>query len=667
MAAIFQKRLRCFYCGQRSTQSEAGPIRKWQCTYCEAVNFLDEKGEITDPPTIETDPEGHGISASKAPFESTDFVDSGLFCRGCVRNQHLFMKTLATYFPDPDDPRYPAYEREYPHFRQNLEERYPQVCENCESRVKAGIHQAGYVAKADHLRRMMERSRTGRAARKARNRNWRSLLVSAGAVGYWGSVAGQLSWNLMGAMKSKGAVSDQWEPASSSLLSCIRQAIETQRVETQCSSDLVPYAGLALALSIITLWWNPKLRLKVEGRNGRFVGLGEYYKLQLILIVMRFVAWALLKDPDAANMPSSLLPVLHACVAAFTIMGVVGSRYIIRYDTRPLVLWSDSPQISPVKNTKSFRERSAGMTNLNDQQHPPGFPLEKLASPRLPVTREPSILLTPPPESDSMDWTPSLRQEIRPTYNRTSENSPKGVNSEPSPFYGWLPPVSKPLAWQLRNSASQKPIEQVVGPNPFRRAETPSKKQRGHSVETEIENSPTPIFASPRFFPPADLGASTELESLFDRAFTIKSPGDPSSESIVSTPSSRNLPAPASPQGRTSPFQYLRFTLLMISAIAWHLSRSHRISIPRNYVEIASLSCASLIAGFALLETFKRPAGSWSGLEISVPVAQLGLAIALGASLPNPSKFFWGNYFDMTGNLLLITMAVQEAPGFFFR
>jgi hypothetical protein len=233
------------------------------------------------------------------------------------------MKTLATYFPDPDDPRYPAYEREYPHFRQNLEERYPQVCENCESRVKAGIHQAGYVAKADHLRRMMERSRTGRAARKARNRNWRSLLVSAGAVGYWGSVAGQLSWNLMGAMKSKGAVSDQWEPASSSLLSCIRQAIETQRVETQCSSDLVPYAGLALALSIITLWWNPKLRLKVEGRNGRFVGLGEYYKLQLILIVMRFVAWALLKDPDAANMPSSLLPVLHACVAAFTIM--VGS------------------------------------------------------------------------------------------------------------------------------------------------------------------------------------------------------------------------------------------------------------------------------------------------------------------------------------------------------
>jgi hypothetical protein len=103
----------------------------------------------------------------------------------------------------------------------------------------------------------------------------------------------------------------------------------------------------------------------------------------------------------------------------------------------------------------------------------------------------------------------------------------------------------------------------------------------------------------------------------------------------------------------------------MISAIAWHLSRSHRISIPRNYVEIASLSCASLIAGFALLETFKRPAVSWSGLEILVPVARLGFAIALGASLPNPSKFFWGNS-DMAGNVLLISMAVQEAPGMFF-
>jgi hypothetical protein len=231
--------------------------------------------------------------------------------------------------------------------RQTLEERFPQVCENCESRVQAAIHQAGYVAKADHLRRMMELSRAVRAARKARNWNWRSLLVFAGAVGYWGSVAGQLSWNLMGAMKSQEAVSDQREPVSSPLLSCIRQAIETQRVETHCSSDLVPYAGLALALSIITLWWNPKLRLKVEGRNGRFAGLGEYYKLQMILIVMRFAAWALLRDPTASSIPSSLLPVLHVVVAAFTI--VVGSLpeeflhfTITRLITHELLIYRES-------------------------------------------------------------------------------------------------------------------------------------------------------------------------------------------------------------------------------------------------------------------------------------------------------------------------------------
>jgi Ima1 N-terminal domain len=34
--------MRCFYCGRRSAQSGADPIRKWQCKYCDAVNYLDE-------------------------------------------------------------------------------------------------------------------------------------------------------------------------------------------------------------------------------------------------------------------------------------------------------------------------------------------------------------------------------------------------------------------------------------------------------------------------------------------------------------------------------------------------------------------------------------------------------------------------------------------------
>jgi hypothetical protein len=295
---------------------------------------------------------------------------------------------------------------------------------------------------------------------------------------------------------------------------------------------------------------------------------------------------------------------------------------------------------------------------LNDQNRPQRFPLEKLASPRLTVTREPSTLLTPPPEAESMDWSPSQQQEIRPTYSRMSQSSPEGINSEPSPFYGSLPPVSRPPAWNLRNPASQPPIKQAVERNPFRRPETPSNRQWGRSTENEPENSPTPNFASPRFFPPADVGASTELEKLFDRAFTIKSPGDQPSEDTVLTPNPRNPPAPASPQS-PSPFRYLRLSLLAISAFTWFLSQFHLISIPGNYVEIASLSCAGLIAGFALLERFNR-----TGSEISASVLLLVVAIFMGACLPN--SFLWEQHFYLLGNSLLVFLAVQELPARFF-
>ena len=138
----------------------------------------------------------------KSLLEPSDLglTGSDLFCAQCVRNQHLFTNALASYFPSSDDPNYSAYEREYPKFRRNLEERYPQVCDKCEPRVKARIRQAGYEAKSDHLRRMMDRSKAGKAARKARQWNWRSLLVLAGAMCYWASIAGQLAWSMTSAL-----------------------------------------------------------------------------------------------------------------------------------------------------------------------------------------------------------------------------------------------------------------------------------------------------------------------------------------------------------------------------------------------------------------------------------------------------------------------------------
>ncbi|KAL1968877.1 hypothetical protein VTN77DRAFT_1238 [Rasamsonia byssochlamydoides] len=648
MASLFKKRLRCFYCGKRSAEPTQGTVRKWRCKNCEAVNYLDENGEITDPPTAATNPHDDGSDAS-TPFNSIDFDQSGLFCRKCVRNQHLFMKALGSYLPDPDDPAYPAYEREYPKFRKNLEERYPQVCENCEARVNQRIRQAGYEAKADHLRRMMERSKASRAARKARNRNWRSLLVFAGAVGHWASVAGQLAWSFVGAIED---VSFDKDSPWSSFVSLTRKVIGTRQVE---SHDLAPYAGVALILGILSLWWNPKLRLKVEGRSGRFVGLGQYYQFQLIVLVTRFVLWALLKDPATSGMKPSLPPTLHIFMMVFMIMGVIISRQIVQYDTRPLVLWSDTPVASPSRKAQSTQANTNDRRQVFQDSSAQRFPVEKLAMPRQTPDKPSPIPSTPPPEEDTMDWTPSLKQEIRPKFSVAQENHGEPFAGK-SPFYGSLPEAPKPPSWQLRNPIPQRPVEKVVERNPFHRAPMQSPEQENRAADKGSGRGSDVYFAPPKFFPPSDYSATTGLETLFDQAFTIRSPDDePSDHAGSSVP-------PASINAQKSfVYQCLRLALLIACLIMWQVSQMELVSIPGNYVEIASLGSASLIAGFALLEILKQPMNHWNSMEILVSLAELAAAIHLGGNLPR--IFYEREYFDRYGKSLLVFMSAQEMVG----
>ncbi|KKK14529.1 hypothetical protein P175DRAFT_0517573 [Aspergillus ochraceoroseus IBT 24754] len=665
MAPLFSKRLSCFYCGRRSSQAHKGSVRRWCCPQCEAVNYLDENGDITDPPAAETNP-GAQTPGPSSPFESTNLglAGSGLFCAQCVRNQHLFTSALASYYPSADDPNYGAYERGYPKFRKNLEERYPQVCDKCEPRVKARIRQAGYEAKSDHLRRMMDRSKAGRVARQARQWNWRSLLVFTGALGYWASVAGQLSWDLTSALSVQEPLRDPDDPqVLDSVAACLQQTILTHRIPAYCALDLAPYAGLSLVVGILSLWYNPKLRLRVEGRGGRFLGLSEYYKAQLIVLVVRCAFWGVLRDSSSSGLDPNLPPALHIFMAVFTILSVVISRRIVRYDTRPLVLWSENtPTTTPMRRTEKSPLQTTGgkqpffTPHESLSQTTPRFPLEKLATPR--SAQEKRSIPTPPPEVDDMDWTPSVQHDFRPnqTIHRRDQ---KSILEGPMPFHGSLPPAPQPPSWNLRNRPSQrqKPIEQVVERNPFHRSPAEPSSSWTHNP-----GSPETAFAPPKFFPASDHVASTGLENLFDRTFTIKSPEDEEDtwqQSQHAASKARPKPSPRVQEALL--FQYLRLGLLLVSLLAWSLSQYEQFSVPGNYVEVASLGSASLIAGFALLEALKQPIAQWNGMDILVSFAELVAAVHLGGHLPRAS--FERHYFDRYGKLLLIFMAVQEVLG----
>ncbi|PGH07827.1 hypothetical protein GX51_01537 [Blastomyces parvus] len=657
MPSLFKKRLSCFYCGSRSAQSQPEPIRKWQCQQCLAVNYLDEHGEITDPPASEAASETRYMQYAqpipRAASPEFSAPDSSLFCSTCLKNQHLLTQTLASYLPSPSHPDYSAYEASYPAYRKSLEERYPQVCESCEPQVRNRIRQVGYAAKSDHLRRMMEKSRHNR---RAHGWSWRSMLVVAGAVCFWGSVAGQLGWNLIGAMAAGKPSQNLESDLSLSLVPfCFNRIWGRQPLFEECSSALTPYAGVALFLGMLSIWWNPKLRHKVEGKSGRLTGMGEYYKAQLIVLVIRFVAWACLQDPSITGLNPKLPPAIHGFMGIFTIISVVVLRRIIKVDTTPLVSWKDDiePLVSPQK-PKEDHSTQLQLVSPPDSQtsflgSEPGlhrFPVNKLAPAASPA---PDRYVPPSPQTetvddaDAMDWTPS-QQSLQ-------------LNVTPKPIpvrQSQLPSAPKMPSLGSQNPSAVQSILKALGqkPNPFRNAPVLKPKLSASETSRAIP-SPETIMAPPKFFPPSDFANDTGLESLFDKTFSIRD------EPVDLQRQQWALRSGESPV-RSS--RILKCVLLSISIFL--LLVAQVFGLPGNSVETAVLGISFLVAGFSLLESLMRPLAAWSAVDIILSVIELFACVYLAAYRHRGS--YDEHKFHAAGKSLVAFMVGQEMMAFSF-
>ena len=249
-----------------------------------------------------------------------------------------------------------------------------------------------------------------------------------------------------------------------------------------------------------------------------------------------------------------------------------------------------------------------------------------------------------------MDWVPTASHNLRPIASFNPQQH--SVLDGPLPFYGKLPTVPVHPAWAAaRAQPSAKTPTQVAQPNPFH--QRPTHPQQWQTKPAK----PEPVFRPPTFFPSSDHDASTGLEALFDRAFTMEPEDGPKKD--WSKRASRR-PGDSASQRRLV-FQYLRIILLLLSISAWTFSQNHSLSIPGNYIEACALGSASLIAGFALLETLKKPLSHWMQMEVLVHITELAAAVHLGAHLPQ--ELFEREYFDRYGKFLLIFMVVQEILG----
>ncbi|CAK7225008.1 hypothetical protein SBRCBS47491_005748 [Sporothrix bragantina] len=398
--------LNCFYCGRRSSIAYDGSMREFACSSCDATNYLDENGDITDPPTSTT-----SVAESTTPFFASgpepfhdDFGSPGsvsstghgspgggnaVFCKTCLKNQHLFVSSLAQYFPsDPNHPDTPELERKYFRFRQGLEQRYPQVCADCEPRVLHRIREAGYTAKTDHLRRMVDYSRQVRLTRATpvdaanwfgRKLWWAGLvfqiLWQAGVIGSFllqtlprqshdtGDIGFGNDAIVDGDSFTTSTNHDQVQASTTMLMFFLRPLLRFVVSKTDV------FRSLCIAATFASCWWNPFLVQTIRGFTKPLIGIPTWYAHQAAILLVRIVlakaVGGLNSDDESDSKPSTtgLPPTVagtHAVSALFILYLYTISPRVIRKDLRPL--------FSKLPETPLTPQRASNDANLRLQQ-----------------------------------------------------------------------------------------------------------------------------------------------------------------------------------------------------------------------------------------------------------------------------------------------------------
>lgn len=171
---------------------------------------------------------------------------------------------------------------------------------------------------------MMERSKGSSDRGGYRRWTWKRLALSIGSVAWHTSIAGQILWNLGGALTT--VEGDEREDdglsgdASSFIPTCLARSWSSGRTSFVCSRQLDAMAGLALGLGLLSVWWNPRFQERLDRGSGRLLGLTEYYKLQIIFLVLRVGSYVALTRSPIYDFDAQTMRAMHTFMTIFTLI-----------------------------------------------------------------------------------------------------------------------------------------------------------------------------------------------------------------------------------------------------------------------------------------------------------------------------------------------------------
>ncbi|KAI1810023.1 hypothetical protein GGS20DRAFT_589990 [Poronia punctata] len=564
-----KKYLRCFYCGQRSTVRFEGQ-KSFECANCDATNWLDQDGEITDPPAPSENLECNRVQYAIPRFsaarslspplmntrdESQAKESDPVFCDTCVRNQYMLSSSLAQ-FEWPDDAtssEYAARERKYFALRKDLEKRYPQVCLDCIPKVNQKIQQASYTAQTDHLRRMIERTQSRRA--EVKKRGLLDIFDGLGKLCWYAGFALQAVWHvvvLCSLLTDSYHNAVEGDPWLSVALGSFHRL----------SAAMLPYSERfmqwAINLGVCSFPWNPRFKQSIRGFTAHIVGFRQWYTYQLLVLFVRFVSLSVAQYSVSRGISASTQLSAQLIIPLVMVRVFLTAKKVIHTDTTPLfrrpteVTAAASPEsrdgptmenandlgsvldeiLHSPRKERNGNGQAAATLYLDSPPSSPEHDSDTAFSPPRPTVPHASSRHGPPShrDEDEMDWSPSGSQHRAfSTYNlhRVKNPNPRfndtPIEQRPGPIWYKVPPAPTSPAQRLRNP----PMRPII-------RESPKGQGQGQTqnffqpTERQAVNfggktqSTLPDIAPPRFFAPEPANDPRDnLSRMFATSFSL--------------------------------------------------------------------------------------------------------------------------------------------------
>jgi len=205
----------------------------------------------------------------------------------------------------------------YPKYVEDMELRWPLVCEECVPRVNQKLRSVNYDAKVASLGHMLARSEQPVTTPRPLELIGSAIWMARGVFWIWGHFL-FLVWHLSAVLHpagSNGMGGARWT-------SCLLFSILKSELDAECHDVSHRQVSHYFWVPVIGFWWLYRQGSAERHPGKKLVGTREYLKLECSILAIRMLSWFLLGEGGRIDQKDDLFVMAH--VGFFFVSLVVG-------------------------------------------------------------------------------------------------------------------------------------------------------------------------------------------------------------------------------------------------------------------------------------------------------------------------------------------------------